>query len=457
MNDGPSPSMPSLGAYDRFFLASSLALLKKGLPGHHVFAQLALRGPLDLHRMRTRLMQILDHHPVLRARIECSRITKQPRWTVQSDAAMERVVRSSLQPEELVVIDLRDPATDRDAILRAAAQEQINPFEGPLIRLWVFQIADDRHDLVLRWPHHLMDLTGAERLLAELGSEEGQATIDSPDAPSLGFRRSLAAWCRGMWQLRQVNFLKGNRLKAATNGEPLTVETLRLAWTPEQSAAIDAAARASCAPGPMLHTRWQIASLVRAVDAVFARADVHRREHYLVSLPQRRDPPMRRDAIAGNDLTIGTLILHRDTLTNPHAADAALVSQLADHARRGLDDANERATAFAGRFPLPVYAWLLGRFRIFPRYSIGFTAYRADDMAGGFLGCTVEDMTTWVVPTSPPGILAAFCRFRDRLSFSLTYFSNACPPTIAFDICNEMNLQLGATGLVCNPKHPPAP
>jgi hypothetical protein len=300
MNDAPSPTLPPLGPYDRFFLAGSLALLKKGLPGHHVFARLTLRGPLDLHRLRTRLARVVGRHGVLRAKIGCTRITRQPRWVALDDAATHRITRSPLHPDELVVIDARNPAMDCDSILRAAAQEGINPFEGPLIRLWVFEIADDRHDLVLRWPHYLMDLTGAERLLAEIGSKENcQAPVESPVAPPPGIRRSLAAWCRGMWHLRQVNFLKGNRLKIATNGAPLTVETLRLAWTPKQTAAIDAAAKASCAPGPMLYTRWQIASLVRAVDAVFARSDVHRREHYLVSLPQRRDPPMRRDAIAG--------------------------------------------------------------------------------------------------------------------------------------------------------------
>jgi len=247
-----------------------------------------------------------------------------------------------------------------------------------------------------------------------------------------------------MWRLRRVNFIKGNRLKTAVDGGPPTAETLRRSWSLEQTAAIDGMAKATCGSGPMLHTRRHMASVVRAVDAVFARADVHRREHYLISLPQRRNPSRRRDAIAGNDLTIGTFILHRDAMKDRRAVDAAIAAQIAEHARRRLDRADETTTAFPGYFPLPLYVWLLKKFRIFPRHSIGFTDYRANQVPRDFLGCRVEDFSFWPVPTSPPGIIAAFCRFRGRLSFSLTYFSNACSATTATDICHELERQLGA-------------
>lgn len=442
MKFGPSRKMPALAPYDRFFLASSLALMKKGLPGHHVFARLALHGRLDLQQLRARLARTLDRHPVLTARVACSRLFKQPHWTAQDDG-MSGVDSEPLLPLEVVLlVDSLHATAERDAILRTAAQERQDPSRGPLLRLWVFQFSDDRHDLVLRWPHYLMDLTGGERLLAEIAAEDDQLPIESPAISSPGVLRSLAAWCRGMWYLRRVNFLKGNRFKVAVDGEPLTVETLRHSWTEEETAAIDAAAKESCASGPMLHTRWHLASVARAIDAVFARVGVHRREHYLISLPQRREPQRRR-AIAGNDLTIHTLVLHRDALADLRAADDALGSQIADHARRRLDEANEMATAFPGRFPLPLYAWLLEKFRIFPRYSIGFSGYRADDMAHGFLGCLVEDFAFWTVPPSPPGILAAFCRFRGRLNLRLTYFSNVCSPATASNICDELERQLG--------------
>lgn len=434
MNPEPSCKLPALAPYDRFFLASSLALMERGLPGHHVFAHLSLHGPLDLQLLRTRLVRTLNRHPILKAGIMCSGLTKQPRWTIHADIV-------TLPLEEVALLDSPDPAAERDAILRTAAQERQDPSRGPLLCLWVFRMGHDRYDLVLRWPHYLMDLAGGERVLTEIAAEDHQHLAKPPAPSSLGLFRSLAAWCRGMWYLRRVNFLKGNRLKSTAKSDILTVETLRRCWSEEQTAAIDAAAKASCHSGPLLHTRWHIASVVRAADAVFARADVHRREHYLISLPQRRVPP-RLGVMTGNDLTIGTLILHRDALTDLRATDDALASQLADHDRRQLADAHEMTTAFPGRFPLPLYVWLLKKFRIFPRYSIGFSAYRVDDMSNGFLGCRVEDFSFWTVPPSPPGIIATFCRFRGKLSLGLTYFSNVCSPETAFNICNELERQL---------------
>jgi len=442
MNASASPVMPALGPYDRFFLASSLALMQKGLPGHHVFVRLCLSGRLDLNLLRARLTQTLKRHPVLTAGIACTRLTRQPYWVAGTDHPSGDESVSSLPLEEIMLTGSPDPEAKRDAMLQCAAQERQAPSPGPLLRLWVFHFGEDRHDLVLRWPHYLMDLTGAESFLAEIAAECAGPVHRGTAAASPGFFRSVAAWCRGMWWLRQVNFLKGNRLKAVSTGDPVRFETLHHAWTEAQSASIDAAARESCKSGPLLHTRWHIASVVRAVDAVFARADTHRRDHYLISLPQRREPAGRA-AIAGNDLTIATLVLHRGALDGPHAVDDALALQLAARADRRRGEADEMTTAFPGRFPLPLYVWLLRRFRIFPRYSIGFTSNRAADWTDGFLGCRVEDVAVWGVPPSPPGIIASFCRFRSRLSLSLGYFTNVCSPATAAEILRELEQRLG--------------
>ena len=432
--------MPALAPYDRFFLASSLALIAKGLPTNPVFLRLSLTGPLDHGLLKERLARTLARHPVLTAGIACTRLTKQPFWIARRDGAPVNGEDPALPLEVVMLTNSPDPEGQRDTVLHAAAQERQNPFKGPQVRLWAFQLENERHDLVLRWPHYLMDLTGADRLLTELGAENEEPLQYATYSPP-GVFASLAAWCRGMWWLKKVNFIKSTRLKASSTGDPPRFETLHRSWTEAETAAIDAAAKAACSAGPMLHTRWHITCLVRAIDAVFSRTRIHRRDHYLISLPRRREPS-RRTAITGNDLTIDTLVLNRTAMSDARSIDDSITSQFADHAKRRLDDAHEMVTAFPGRFPLPLYVWLLRRFRTFPRYSIGFTSYRVDDRSSGYLGCRVDDVSFWGVPPSPPGVIASMCRFRGRLSLSLGHITHVCSPATAADIFGEMERRL---------------
>lgn len=445
MRGGPPRILKSLGPYDRFFLASGLSLMERGFPGHHVFLSLMLRGRLDVDRLKEAIAQALQRHPILTARVGRTRWLKQPRWVAE---ATDHTVNSGCPASLLQAVSLAehpDPDAHRNAILHAAAQEKSDPFGASSFRIWVFQFDAECAEFVVRWSHHLMDLSAVERLLAELDGRIETAASLAGGQERIGFARSFVSFCRGMWRLRRVNFLKGNRLKAHSNADSSTFETMRREWSIETTAAIDSAARASCASGSMLHTRWHITSLVRALDVVFARNGTHRREHYLISLPQRRESDDSDEMLGGNKLTIRTLVLQRDSLGDPSAADAALFSQFDEYARERLDEADEMATAFPGYFPLPLYVWLLRRFRIFPRYSVGFTSYRAADMPDGLFGCDVETVSTWGVPTSPPGIIAALCRFRGRLGCSLNWFSNICTPALAAEILDEYERQLTAT------------
>jgi len=445
MRGGSPRILKSLGPYDRFFLASGLSLMERGYPGHHVFLSLMLRGRLDVERLNDSLARAIQRHPILTARVECTRWLSQPRWVAETTNQSASPGAATPVLEFVSLTDHPDPDARRNALLHAAAQEKSDPFGASSFRIWVFQFDAERAEFVVCWPHHLMDLSAVERLLAELDGRIEAAAGLAGGQKRNGFARSFVSFCRGMWRLRRVNFLKGNRLKAHSNADSSTFETMRREWSIETTAAIDSAAKANCASGPMLHTRWHITSLVRALDVVFARHGTHRREHYLISLPQRREVDDSDGSLGGNNLTIRTLVLQRDSLGDPSAADAALFSQFDEYARERLDEADEMVTAFPGYFPLPLYVWLLRRFRIFPRYSVGFTSYRAADMPDGLFGCDVETVSTWGVPTSPPGIIAALCRFRGRLGCSLNWFSNICTPALAAEILDEYERQLTAT------------
>lgn len=429
-----------LGPYDRFFLASGMALQAKGLPEHHVFARVLMRGSIDCELLRRQIRSLYERSPLLTAQLRISKVLKQPYWRLAEIESIDSRI-------QLQVIDFRREersSRSRDELLKAALNEKSASLGNPHLRFWLLRHSDDESELVIRWPHHLTDLSGVERWLFEIGTiDSGLAswchTIRYDNSRSGGLR----AWLRGMWHLRTISFLKGNRLKAKPpkGGQP--TETLHHRFSVDETSAIAAAARRTCTPGPLLHTRWQLAAVVRAVDAIFARSDVHLRENYLISLPMRINHSAAAHHRFGNNITIDTLVLNRDCLKDPCATDRAITAQMSDHSRRRLDDSNLATTAFVGKFPLPLYGWLLRRFRIFPRFSIAFTSYRVDAKLGEFLGCRVTDFSTWGVPTSPPGIIAAFCRFEDRLNFSLTYFTNVCSSELAGEICSEIVAKLG--------------
>ncbi|MBK8266849.1 MAG: hypothetical protein IPK83_00475 [Planctomycetes bacterium] len=429
-----------LGPYDRFFLASGMALRAKGLPEHHVFARVLLRGSIDCELLRRQIRSLYERTPLLTAQLRISKVLKQPSWRLGEMQTIDSRI-------QLEVIDLRreeGPSRSRDELLIAALNEKSACFGNPDLRFWLLHHSDDEYELVIRWPHHLTDLSGVEQWLGEIGkTESGHASPFPPHRVGKSHYGGLRAWLRGMWHLRTISFLKGNRLKAKPPKGGQSTETLHHGFSVNETSTIVAAARRTCTPGPLLHTRWQLAAVVRAIDSIFARSDVHLRDNYLISLPMRNNHSAVARQQFGNNITIDTLVLNRDCLKDPCATDRALAAQLSDHSRRRLDDANLATTAFVGKFPLPLYGWLLRRFRIFPRFSIAFTSYRVDAKLGEFLGCRVTDFSTWGVPTSPPGIIAAFCRFEDRLNFSLTYFTHVCSSELAREICSEIVAKLG--------------
>lgn len=294
----------------------------------------------------------------------------------------------------------------------------------------------------MQWPHHLMDLSGAEQLIRTMMDGGEAADSDFAGKGITDAAPGFCDWIRGMWRLRRLNFIKGNRLKMSNATAGKSVETLQCSWTRDETAAIDRAAIKHCSAGPLLHTRWQLAAVVSSADAVFSRAQVHLRESYLVSLPrrlQRRDEPSEPP---GNRIGIATLVVPRSTAGDPRLIDAVISAQMAEYERDRLDDCDTATTAFVGRFPIRVYAWLLRKFRIFPRYSLAFTNYRMHPLDGPICGSTVENMMAWGVPAAPPGIIAAFCRYHDRLNFTLTYFSNACSRETAEAIRMEVDRRL---------------
>ncbi|MBX3394112.1 MAG: hypothetical protein KF841_01965 [Phycisphaerae bacterium] len=429
------------GPYDRFFLASTLALQARGLPGHHVFLRLELAGSINFQLLRRRIAELPSQYRALRTTVRISRVFGTPRW---NSAASASHTTSEFAPA-LIEYDLRGIAVAEDRIgslLHAAAQQPIDPFAASQVRFHLFQLADERHHLVLQWPHHLMDLSGVEQLIRTMTDGGGTAVSNFAGKGISDTAPGFYDWMRGMWRLKRLNFIKGNRLKMRNAAAGKSVETLHCSWTREETTAIDRAAIEHCAPGPLLHTRWQLAAVVASADAVFSRSHVHLRDRYLISLPRRVLRQDENPNAPGNRIGIATLEVPRSAVGDPRLIDASLSAQLVEYARDRLDDCDSATTAFVGRFPIRVYAWLLRKFRIFPRYSLAFTNYRIHPLDRPLCGSTVENMIAWGVPAAPPGIIAAFCRYHDRLNFTLTYFSNACSRETAEAIRMEVDRRL---------------
>lgn len=431
-----------LTPYDRMFLASHLAQQRRGLPGHPLLAWLDVRGRLDRAALVAGIRRAMAAVPHTTAKIGYSRLTARAHW---------RLCGSHLDPVPLEFHDLRaelDPMSSDYELRQRTIRVPLDPGSSPQVRLIDVQLADDHHRLVLHWPHYLMDLEGAQMFLTAIGSaarhaELDRGSIESDEYPVAWSRRYVRRWAQGMLRSRRLTRIDSTvfagQCPSPADGTNFTVRS----WSPEATERIANAARNACAPGPLRYTRFYMMALLQALDELHGGRALYSRDHYVLPLPMLRPCEGPRRVIARNDLTIATLVIHRRLLERPRELDAALIDQIRAYTEAGQDEATWALMTYAGWLRSRHYQWMLERQRTFPRYSIGFTTFRADDWAGGFLGCRVENFNVCGMPPIPPGVIASFCRMGSRLNLSLSYYSHMCPPQLAERLTARIEHHLG--------------
>lgn len=442
----------ALTAYDRFFLAGHQALQARGLPGHYCIASLELNGELDPATLRRAVAGAVRAHPLLGARIGYSIVTGRAYWSV-GDAAPDAVAAEIVTFRD--VERMPDPtAAIRNEVL-AGWNERQAPEATPQIRLWQFRAAADRHVVVLRWPHYLADLEGAEVMLqaiAAAGDARGASanaatTASATDRPDVlrhpsqwrdGFARSLI---RGLRLSRRTTGIDGCRLpdRGPPAEPPADFAFGRWPATSEQFAA---AAQGVCRPGPMLYTRLLAVALLRSLHDLRDSLGLTG-EQYVIPLPLLRPRTTPRTVAAANDLTILTLAVPCGMMDRPLDVDASLQAQIAAYTTERHDEATWAAMSFAGWLRARHYRRLVASGRIVPPHTSGFAVFRVEPTFREFLGCRIEALSACGLPTIPPGAMCTFCRADDRLDLGVAFFPHVIRPENVRQLVERVGEHLG--------------
>ncbi|HVJ53062.1 MAG TPA: amino acid adenylation domain-containing protein [Aliidongia sp.] len=142
LHDGPAPLSYS---QERMWLIQSL---DPGNTAYNMAAALRMRGQLDTGALSSAFAELYERHEVLRSTVRM----------VDGEARQEFGIRPD---EALPIADLRDLGPEAEAeAARLAQMDARTPFDlaqGPLIRVRLFQIADDDHLLSLVLHHIIGD------------------------------------------------------------------------------------------------------------------------------------------------------------------------------------------------------------------------------------------------------------------------------------------------------------
>ena len=149
-----------------------------------------IHGALDVAAFRRAWEQLVQRHTILRTAFV---------W--QDVKAPVQVVRKSVTLT-FTVLDWSDrsPAEQRDALdaqCRRDGEEPFNLARAPLLRITLIRLSHDRHFLVWRSHHLLMDRWCLGTVLAELGElYEASRTAREPDLAPARPYRDYVAWIR---------------------------------------------------------------------------------------------------------------------------------------------------------------------------------------------------------------------------------------------------------------------
>ncbi len=119
-------------------------------PQYNMPAGLRLRGRLDRPALERAWQRLVQRHEVLRTRFESR--AGQPRQVIEANESLPLLTFEDLRPLN---------AAEREAeVLRRAQYEASRPFDlsrGPLLRVWLWQLSEEDHVLLVNLHHIISD------------------------------------------------------------------------------------------------------------------------------------------------------------------------------------------------------------------------------------------------------------------------------------------------------------
>lgn len=428
MSFGTSPSSRALvyplGPIDHMLLATSEALRARGYCGLNVLLIAELEGPLDVPALAVAVRRLGQEYPALSARVGFSPLLRRARWEIDPRADGAGAIEFVSHDAEAEPV-----AADRDAPLRAALGESLDPQAGGGLRLIHQRLNEGRHRLTLRWPHHLMDLEGAQLLLAQLDAllcgrplalgRDPRAAFAAPFAPWF----PLSYWRVWRGRLRHLGYCLINqpRLVRKPEGAPRRPTFELRCYDAAFRARFEETARARTAAGPLRYVRGLLIAVARTYLAMCQERG-RPRKRYLFShaLPLPRNAS--RPGVHGTHVTVPWIGFTPSDLRSWEAADAAARRQFTAYAARRRDEANWLMLRATGRWPFALARYFATHRH--PRAAAGVTTYRfgAEPLRLG--DATITKLAATGTMNCHPGWIVADSTYRDTMAISLGYFED---------------------------------
>lgn len=421
-----------LNPVDNILLATHESLRQRGYCGLSVMLIADVEGPLDARDVSAGVQRLGREYPALSARIRLTGVLGRARWQIPADASLEAAIEYQYR-----CVD--EEEGDVDAPLRDAIEDSVDPTSGPQLRLVHVQMAEDRHRLGLRWPHHLMDLEGAHLLLRELHAvlcgepitlgRDPRATLAPPFRPA--FPTSLWRSWQGLLQHYHHCTAHQPRIIGKPEDQRKVSNFQLRRYGAESLRRFGAVTNERTAPGPLRYTRGLMIAIARTyLDICTERG--RPREQYLFSqaLPVPREGP--RPGIHGNHVTIPWVAFTSDDLANWTTADATAARQLANYKKNRRDEADWEMLRAAYRWPFALARWVMTHQA--PRGAAGFTSYRFGDTVTRLGNARITNLAAVGPMNCHPGWIVASSTYNENMSIAVTFFEDYidCPSVTEF-------------------------
>lgn len=412
--------------------------------GNHPFMMVDAVGHADSDAVLKALSRIMSAHPVTMATLRVSPFRLRPFWQVSAAARRdyEHAAQSAFYFE-----DLRSDVNWQrrlEAVCRERYNSRWDPSSPPQVRLEHYALPNERTRLVFRWPHYLMDATGAQWFLAKLDDDPQADNALLPDDARINVLRDATRgrrWSLALRGLRaQRAIVPAPQIRNIINPTPGVTPEFRLLhrhWESEAFATIRENARKLTPPGPALHARHLTAGVLRALHRIFTEHDVVTGA-YCITFPMSVGASvpgsnlLHRRPLIGNYLVAPTICCTREKAEDRAAIAETVRSQLQAFLATEGDLRQWAMLELAAR----VHPWFYGLlFKLPPGVNIfasGFSYYGEIERPLRTIGgAKVVNIWGGGPTTTPPAWNPVFSRFGDRLNLSLTYVHPAVSDELA--------------------------
>jgi len=407
--------------------------------GLNVLLLADLEGPLNPAELRAAAERVGRAFPSLSARITYSPVWPRARHQIDPQTDPARAIDYEHR---------RVAEADTGAALNRLMNHRFEVARGPQILLRHLEASPERHTLALVWAHHLMDLEGAHCLLTELGNALADRAPDLPPdlnlvpPPAMSYfnpRRHFLNW-------KAIAKRVGHAISTAPPPIASSAPPDRSAgyvmrdFTPDQTRSFEQLAARRMSPGPMLYTRYFLASAARAcVEAPPNGQSSSPGLRYFSHVEPLRHRGPRR-GIHGNYLTIPWFHVPDAESRDWQALDAALTPQVLAYRADGHVEADWCGMSDLGFWPGPALRKLMRRRA--PRAGASLTSYRFGKLPAALGAARVRNLSCAGTMSRDPGIMIARSTFADTMSISVSFFADYLAPEKAAAFLDRLDARM---------------